>query len=135
MLSFSLLFIVYQRCLISDKQKRWIRDNLAIMRSRMSRMALQYVRRCVQGSTKACSSGQLADARPLHCHINGNSKKTLFALQNTVRERRNLQTSNRTTVWEACDIKYRKGKPWDYEKELSTFSAERVLLRGLFKNH
>lgn len=45
--SFSLLFIVYQRCLISDKQKRWILGNLAIIKSRMSRMALQYVQRCV----------------------------------------------------------------------------------------
>ena len=47
MLSSSLLFIVYQRCLISDKQKRWILGNLAIIKSRMSRMALQYVQCCV----------------------------------------------------------------------------------------
>lgn len=38
--SFPRLFIVYQRCLISDKQKRWILGNLAIIKSRVSRMAL-----------------------------------------------------------------------------------------------
>lgn len=114
--SFLLLFIVYQRCLISDKQKRWILGNLAITKSRMSRVASQYVQYCVYGSTKAWNTRQLAaslgvaEAGPIHCHIHDNSNKLHLSCKSQP-QCRNLSANGGTTEWEAYDIKHVKGKP------------------------
>lgn len=87
----------------------------------------------MQGSTKACSNSSLQTLGPYTATLKITA--TNFACPANCSQHRNLQTSNRTTVWEAHDIKYMKGKPWDYKKELSMFSTEWVLLKGLFKHH